>query len=509
MIGLRRWREWTLRSRLVIAIAALAAVGLVVADFSGMMLLRSSLIVRVDAQLAGQTRLVWGQDFYGRSRGPGFAIGPLTASRRYTPTGAVIYGPGSATTQPDLGTYAELVAHVNLGPYTVDGADGSWRVLVQSRTDEPDIGVAAVSLAEVDTTQGTLLLINVAVTLLVLAGIGAAAAKVVSLGLRPLTRMETAAAEIAGGNLSRRVEDADPHTESGRLGTALNTMLFRIETAMADRTASEQRLRQFLADAAHELRTPLTSIQGFAELYRRGGARPGPELDEAMGAIESEVGRMRLLVSDLLLLARMDEERPLSQHQVDLLEVAADTVRDAHVRVPTRFVLLGPLDDNDDTFDPVTVEGDEARLRQVTTNLVANALQHTPDDAEVVVRVGRGRATVAPGGPGPLSGPAAATGADLARDEPVAVIEVADTGPGMAAADAARVFERLYRADASRSRRHGGAGLGLSIVAAIVKAHGGRCELWTAPGYGARFRVLLPAGSTLSEDEADSELALS
>ena len=175
-----------------------------------------------------------------------------------------------------------------------------------------------------------------------------------------------------------------------------------------------------------------------------------------MGAIESEVGRMRLLVNDLLLLARLDEERPLDQRPVDLLEVAADTVRDAHVRVPTRFVLLGPLDDEDDTFDPVTVPGDEARLRQVATNLVANALQHTPDDAEVVVRVGRSSSAAAVE---PVDrAPAASAGPLLPPDAPVAVLEVADTGPGMGRADAARVFERLYRADPSRSRRHGGAG---------------------------------------------------
>jgi two-component system OmpR family sensor kinase len=509
MKRVRRWREWTLRSRMVVAIAALAAVGLIVADVTGMLLLRSSLIVRVDASLGGVFRQFnrsppWTSEPApsepAAAKRPG--LGPLSATRYYTSTGAVTYGPTNASPEPDLGTFAELKAQLDRGPYTVNGTDGPWRVEVRSAPG--GLAVVAVSLAEVAATQDTLVLINVAVTLLVLAGMGVAAAKVVSLGLRPLTRMETAAAEIAGGDLSRRVEDADPHTESGRLGTALNTMLVRIETAMADRTASEQRLRQFLADAAHELRTPLTSIQGFAELYRRGGARAGPELDEAMGAIESEVGRMRLLVSDLLLLARMDEERPLGQHRVDLLEVAADTVRDAHVRVPTRFVLLGPLDDRDDTFDPVTVAGDEARLRQVTTNLVANALQHTPDDAEVVVRVGRanavGHATARP---------AAVAGHELASGEPVAVIEVADTGPGMPSGDAARVFERLYRADASRSRRHGGAGLGLSIVAAIVQAHGGRCELWTAPGSGARFRVLLPAGPALDEDESHSEAALS
>jgi two-component system OmpR family sensor kinase len=374
--------------------------------------------------------------------------------------------------------------------------------------------VSAVSLADVQSTEDELLLIDVPVSALVLMLIGFAAASVVRIGLRPLTRMEQTAAEIAAGNLHgvalepdrpggarlSRVDDADPHTESGRLGTALNGMLGQIEYALAARTASEQRLRQFLADASHELRTPLTSIQGFAELYRRGGAPPGPALDEAMGRIESEVGRMRLLVGDLLLLARMDEERPLERHPVDLLEVAADAVRDAHVRVPTRFVGLGALDDSYDTFEPVTVLGDESRLRQVVTNLVANALQHTPDDARVEVRVGRPLPQLdAAAGP-----PVAAVGVPLPPGEPVAALDIVDTGAGMSPEDARRAFERLYRADPSRVRSqpgaHGGAGLGLSIVAAIVQAHGGRVELWTAPGAGSRFRVRLPAQPAVDDE---------
>jgi two-component system, OmpR family, sensor kinase len=495
-LGLRPWREWTLRSRLVVVITALVMVGLLVADISGVLLLRSYLGQRVDEQLTSVARRI--------PRGPlAFELparrwpqfGPTTFTVYYDVYGNPYLPVGVEI--PSIGTFADIRAMANQGPYTVDG----WRVEVVRFDDEFGIGygVAGVSLTEVDQTEQRLLTISAVVSLLVLAGIGVAAASVARVGLRPLHRMEAAAAEIASGDLTRRVEDADPHTELGRLGTALNTMLVQIETAMAERTGSEQRLRQFLADAAHELRTPLTSIQGFAELYRRGGAQKGPELDEAMLAIESEVGRMRLLVNDLLLLARLDEERPLDRRPVDLLEVAADTVRDAHLRVPTRFVLLGPLD-GDDTFDPVTVDGDEARLRQVATNLVANALQHTPDDAEVMVRVGRSLPSVPNG-----HSPAAVTGPPLAANQTAAVIEVADTGPGLARADAARVFERLYRAESSRSRRHGGAGLGLSIVAAIVQAHGGRCELWTAPGEGARFRVLLPAVSV----PVDSEVSLS
>jgi two-component system OmpR family sensor kinase len=264
---------------------------------------------------------------------------------------------------------------------------------------------------------------------------------------------------MADGDLTVRVADTDPHTETGRLGVALNTMLGRVEAAVTARVASEQRLRQFLADASHELRTPLTSVRGFAELYRRGGIPPGPELDETMGRIEDEAARMGLLVEDLLLLAALDEERPLHVSKVDLLAVAADTVRDAHARSPHRSIQLAD-------FEPVTVAGDEHRLRQVTTNLVTNALQHTPPSATITLHV---------------------------RSTPTAaVLEVADTGPGVPAEHAPHIFERLYRADPSRARTQGGAGLGLSIANSIVKAHGGRMELTNSPGKGATFRVLLP-----------------
>ncbi|WP_203921773.1 sensor histidine kinase [Rugosimonospora africana] len=508
---------------MVVAIATLAAIGIVVTDVAGMLLLRGQLIHRIDAQLQGEQRLL-SRNGLNRNAVPPARRGPFGPDARflgYHADGTPVAKPSAD--DPDLGGFTALKAHAGTDPYTVN----SWRVMVTYLPDTafgPGYLVSAVSLADVQSTEDELLLIDVPVSALVLVLIGFAAATVVRIGLRPLTRMEQTAAEIAAGNLHHvalepdrpggarlsRVDDADPHTESGRLGTALNGMLGQIESALAARTASEQRLRQFLADASHELRTPLTSIQGFAELYRRGGAPPGPALDEAMGRIESEVSRMRLLVGDLLLLARVDEERPLEQHPVDLLEVAADAVRDAHVRVPTRFVGLGALDDSYDTFEPVTVLGDEPRLRQVVTNLVANALAHTPDDARVEVRVGRplsqldasdwsGSARLTPRHDPDQSSdpPVAAVGAALPPGEPVAALEVVDTGPGMSPEDARRAFERLYRADPSRVRHqpgaHGGAGLGLSIVAAIVQAHGGRVELWTAPGEGARFRVLLPA----------------
>ena len=218
-------------------------------------------------------------------------------------------------------------------------------------------------------------------------------------------------------------------------------------------------MRRFITDASHELRTPLTTIRGFAELYRQGAAR---DVEMLMSRIESESRRMGLLVEDLLLLARLDAQRPLDQHRVDLLTLATDAVHDAQSIAPQRAIAMEVLD------GPGTPEviGDEARLRQVLGNLVANALQHTPETAGITVRVG--------------------------TDDADAVLEVADEGPGMSHEDARRVFERFYRTDTSRTRTSGGTGLGLSIVDSLVYAHGGTVSVTTAPGRGCRFQVRLP-----------------
>jgi two-component system OmpR family sensor kinase len=271
-------------------------------------------------------------------------------------------------------------------------------------------------------------------------------------------RMTETAGAIAAGDLSQRVPEGRPGTEAGALGVALNGMLGRIEDAFDQRAASEARLRRFVADASHELRTPVATIRGYAELYRAGALEQPADLDDAMRRTEQEAIRMGTLVDDLLHLARLDQGRPLERTPVDLVPLAHDAVRDAQAVAPDRVVRWV-------TDDAVVVPGDRARLHQVIANLVANALVHAPG-APIEVRV---------------------------RAEPgLAVIEVADEGPGMAAADAARAFERFYRADASRSRHHGGSGLGLSIVDATVEAHGGRTSLVTAPGAGTTVRVELP-----------------
>jgi len=302
---------------------------------------------------------------------------------------------------------------------------------------------------------------------------------VVRASLRPLAAVEETAGAIATGDLSRRVPEGDPRTEMGRLGRSLNTMLGQIEAAFGARAESEaaarrseetalrseERMRRFIADASHELRTPLTAIRGFAEFYRQGAARSPAELDRLIGRIEETASRMGLLVEDLLLLARLDRQRPIERRPVDLLAVAADSVQEARVLAPDRKIDLsveGGL--------AYQVRGDEPRLRQVLGNLLANAIAHTPEGTPVEVRLA----------PGTL------------RGAPAALVAVADQGPGLSPEQAERVFERFYRADEARSRDYGGAGLGLAIVAALVAAHDGVVEADSTPGEGATFRVVLP-----------------
>lgn len=364
----------------------------------------------------------------------------------------------------------QLPADNNVGPepVTVDSVDGKavqWRAVSVSSPHGGQITVAR-DLSDVRDTIRYLDWARAAIAAGVLAVLGIAGYLVVNRSLRPLADVERTAAAIAAGQLDRRVSERDPRTEVGRLSLALNGMLAQIQNAVADSETSaenarrsEDRMRRFITDASHELRTPLTTIRGFAELYRQGAAR---DVEMLMSRIESESRRMGLLVEDLLLLARMDAQRPLEHHRVDLLVLATDAVHDARAIAPQRSVRLQVFD------GPGTPEvlGDEARLRQVLSNLVGNALQHTPETADVTVRVGT-------------------RGSD-------AVLEVVDTGPGFSQQDADRIFERFYRTDTSRARASGGAGLGLSIVDSLVRAHDGTVTVTAAPGKGCCFRVTVP-----------------
>ena len=480
----------------MLVVAALAAVALLIANVAGVLLIRTYLVGRIDDQLRGMSRPFAEERPAGVTwvpRGRFGRLGPEQVMYLYNADGTLNTENSSPTdaSRPAVEPVADVKARAATGqPYTIPAADGSadWRVIAVKDSTLGVVAVVGQSLSEVQQTTDQLLLIDAGVSLLLLTLLAGGAWFVVRLGLRPLTDMEELATDISAGNLSGRVADTDPHTEPGKLGVALNSMLARIETEVDARTASERRLRQFVADASHELRTPLTSIRGFAELYRRGGAPSGAALDETMSRIEGEAGRMGVLVEDLLMLARLDQQRPPALRPVDLLEIAADTIRDAYARVPGRPVRLSGLEDDADTFEPATVLGDEHGLRQVATNLVANALQHTPHRAQVTVRVGR-LAARPPRSSTVISGPAT-----VRPGLPLAVFEVTDDGPGVPAAHAPRVFERLYRADSSRTRGNGGgSGLGLSIVAAIVHGHGGWVELDEPRGGGSTFRVLLPS----------------
>ncbi|WP_157249147.1 HAMP domain-containing sensor histidine kinase [Nonomuraea typhae] len=353
-------------------------------------------------------------------------------------------------------------------PVTVHAVsgDGEWRV---RRTDTQwgEVTVA-VDLSEVGDITRRLILIELlggGGILLILAVVGVA---LVRRSLRSLGEIERTAGAIAGGELGRRVPDGDPRTEVGRLATAINGMLAQIESAFAARSASEaaarrseDRMRQFVGDASHELRTPLTSILGYAEYSRQ---NPGADPSEMLRRVEKAAGRMSLLVDDLLLLARVDQQRPLQMRPVDMLALAADAVHDARILAPDRNVKLEVVGDA-----ALIVSGDEVRLRQVVANLMSNALHHTDPGTPVTVRVGAGART--------------------------AFLEVADQGPGLTPEQLERVFERFYRADSARSRRTGedrGSGLGLAIVRALVEAHGGAVRVHSRPGAGATFRVELP-----------------
>ena len=476
-----------LRVTLVALLVALMAVGLSATGFAATSLLRGYLIDQQDDQLRAALddvqRSPWGllracNANTERLFAPSY-VGCLD------PVGTVldVYGPmNDDGILPKVDISDGVLADGTLR--TVAARDGSttWRVMTGRLPDGYTV-VLATNLAEDTKTIGRLVALEVVVGLIVLTVLGVAGYLLVRNSLRPLTAVERTAQAIAAGDLSQRVPAGDDRTEVGRLGSALNGMLARIEAAFRAQQASEEqakaseaRMRRFVADASHELRTPLTSIRGFAELYRQGAVGTPEETRRLMQRIEAEGARMGLLVEDLLQLARLDQQRPMSIVPVDLAEIAGDAVHDARAVQPDR-PLAFRLDDS--LTEVPVVLGDEARLRQVVGNLMTNALTHTPSGTRVTVTLSEDPA-----------------------DPDSVVLSVADTGPGMSHEDATRVFERFYRAESSRARESGGNGLGLSIVASLVAAHGGTVQLHTAPGQGAVFTVRLPRSGPPAVDDA-------
>ncbi|GIG22591.1 two-component sensor histidine kinase [Cellulomonas chitinilytica] len=465
--------------RLVGIITVLVGAGLVLAGVASATLLEDTLVGQVDSKLESEGAMLAQQQVdalnFGRSLAPNDyyvrvqvlgieSINPPSRSAR------VRYG------TPEVPDITGTQATENQGePFSVHSTkSGSpWRAVAYPvSASDGSVGsvVVALPLGDVERTVSRM------VTALLLTGIGIvllgalAGSWAVRRSLKPLREIEKTAAAIAAGDLSQRVPPVPKTTEVGRLALALNGMLAQIEHAFDARTASEARMRRFVADASHELRTPLATIRGYGELYRMGALVEKDQVDDTMRRIEDSATRMGGLVEDLLALARLDENRPLRRDPVDLTVLAADAVSDLHALDPTRTSRLEPLVPGAAT-GPVTVLGEEPRLRQVLANLLGNVVQHTPAGTPVEIAVG-----VVPGPSG----------------VPLGVVEVRDHGPGIDPEHAARVFERFYRIDASRGRDSGGAGLGMAIVAAIVDAHGGTVGLAQTPGGGTTVRVALP-----------------
>ncbi len=493
----------SLRARLIIGVVALAAVGLLVAGSVTYAELRSSLFDRADQQAdaavpivermlrekgIGPAAAAGGPGDAGRPGGRG-GPGPDGDGRPGGPDGAGLasaaYGEVRDTAGQVLGHVTpglpegetapaapQLPARIAAGERRTVGSQGGGGLRYRTvAVTSPGGGmtIAAVPLSSVDATLSQLLLIEGLVFGAVLLALGLGAWWTVRVGLRPLDAIGETAGAIAAGDLSRRVDHAEPRTEVGRLGLSLNAMLARLEEAFSERRASEERLRRFLADASHELRTPLASIRGYAELFRIGAAAQPDDVAKAMSRIEDESARMGVLVEDLLALARLDEIREQVREPVDLTALARDAVDDARAVAPEREIELGA------GGGAVIVDGDSAQLRQVLANLLRNALVHTPAGTRIDVSVDAGDRT--------------------------ATLVVRDFGPGLPpTGDPAELFDRFWRADPGRGRGRAGAGLGLAIVAAIVTAHGGRARAADADGGGARFEVSLP----LAQGAADA-----
>jgi two-component system, OmpR family, sensor kinase len=487
-------RGWSLRTRLVVLLVALAVLGLAAADFASYRALHSYLYDRIDQQLesaVGPISIRLAPQVTGENGpvvgkggpGPGFEGSEFGGEKGPTPTSQLPSGTYGQLRTAD----GEVIAHTparalgeklpvpriptnleptrpgeSVKPETVGergGGSEEFRLAAVTVGDGEIVSIVAVPLGATNATLSHLAAIELIVSGAILVALALAAWWLVGVGLRPLRRMGEVAGQIAAGDLSRRVEPEDDRTEVGRLGRSLNAMLVQIEAAFAERAAGERRLRRFLADASHELRTPLASIRGYSELYRMGAAREPAEVERAMARIESESARMGGLVDDLLTLARIDEVREPAREPLDLRELLEDARDDARAAAPERAITLSPT-------GPVAALGDGDALRRVFANLLRNAIVHTPEGTPIEL--------------------------GLETTEARATVTVRDHGPGLPPGDPNAVFERFWRDSDSRGRDDGGAGLGLAIVAALVAAHGGTVDASNPTGGGALFTVRLP-----------------
>ena len=479
--------QWSLRNRLVLGVVILSTLGFTASGLVAQKQIESFLIHQIDDQLINVAsgslpRIslagIVNDDEYQERRGrqerddvdvPQTPLDRVPTSISLTllnATGAVIGGIGgdlnSVSVRDYIGGYSPAdVAKFQGRPFTIEATGENFRVLALPLPSGLGSVAIAQSLTDVDRTLSRLQWLFFLIGFVIVGLIAFASRTVIRVGLKPLSQVEETAAQIAAGDLSARLPDAKPTTEVGRLTTSLNTMLSRIEESFALRKASEDKLRRFVADASHELRTPLTAIRGFAELHRQGAVVGEADTQQLLARIEGESIRMGSLVEDLLLLARLDQSREMEVLPVDITEATREAVASARVASPSHPISLSG------DVGEIYILGDKNRIHQVVANLLANVRTHTPEGTKIIV--------------------------SIARSDDGVRISVSDNGPGISEVDQKRIFERFYRADSSRIRIGGeGSGLGLSIVDAVMRAHGGSVTVASELGEGASFTLFFP-----------------
>jgi two-component system OmpR family sensor kinase len=474
------FRNWSLKSRLTLGVVLLSAIAFAASGIAANYALRGYLVTQIDSELvavaSGSLPQVQRAGIeHDDEKHPlpktkdGNPVRRIPTATSLTLLGvdgkvsAQIGGdlnPSSINTYISMLTKRDISAHSGT-PFTLVTPGSDFRVVALPFSNGQGTVVAAKSLSDLDKTIAKLQFLFFLISLVLLLLILIASRSVIRVGLRPLEDVEETAEEIAKGNLSARLPDADPTTEVGRLVTSLNTMLSRIEESFSVQTQSENKLRRFVADASHELRTPITAIRGFSELHRQGAVQGEKDTSDLIARIENESKRMGSLVEDLLLLARLDQARKMDSKPVDINTVVEDAVISARAAGPNHPVEL--ISSSDEIF----TLGDEVRIHQVVANLLANARAHTPAGTPITVSVSETDAGVQ--------------------------ISVADQGPGISEEDQKRIFERFYRSDSSRVRTGpDGSGLGLSIVDAVMRAHGGTASVTSKLGEGSTFTLFFP-----------------
>jgi len=476
--------NWSLLNRLTLGVVLLSILGVVASDIAAQSLLRTYLTQEVDNELlsvAGGSipRLeragIESDDDLDVEEGRSMQVRPLRSIPTSTsvtligPAGVVLGQIGGDLNATEITSYLSAItpeksAEYGDRPFTIETSEHDFRVLTRTLPSGFGRVVVAHSFEDIDRILERLQGLFILIGLVMIFFIAIASRKVITVGLRPLSNVEATAERIAEGDLTARLPDVKPNTEVGRLVSTLNTMLGRIEESFAARLESESKLRRFVADASHELRTPITAIRGFAELHRQGAVTGEVKTKELIGRIENESKRMGSLVEDLLLLARLDQSREMKLDPVNLTKIVSDAVASARAAGQNHTVNFN------EQGEEIYALGDSDRIYQIVANLLANARTHTPAGTIIDVSVN--------------------------QSEDGVRIKISDNGPGLSQEDQGRIFERFYRADASRVRTDGeGTGLGLSIVDAVMRAHAGQVSVDSKPGEGATFTLFFPLNS--------------